>query len=78
MVKFIADEKTDRMLGMHVFGPQASELLQQGVVAMEFGATMEDLQLMVFSHPSLSEAVHEAALATDYKAIHIAQRRRKK
>lgn len=78
MVKFVADEKTDRLLGMHVFGPQASELLQQGVIAMEFGATMEDLQLMVFSHPSLSEAVHEAALATDYKAIHVAQRRRKK
>ena len=78
MVKFVADEKTDRLLGMHVFGPQASELLQQGVIAMEFGASMEDLQLMVFSHPSLSEAVHEAALATDYKAIHVAQRRRKK
>lgn len=78
MVKFVADEKTDRLLGMHVIGPQASELLQQGVLALEFGASMEDLQLIVFSHPSLSETVHEAALATDYKAIHIAQRRRTK
>ncbi|AJD48018.1 dihydrolipoyl dehydrogenase [Isoalcanivorax pacificus W11-5] len=78
MVKFVVDEKTDRVLGMHVIGPQASELVQQGVIAMEFGATIEDLQLMVFSHPSLSETVHEAALATDYRAIHIAQRRRKK
>jgi len=77
-VKFVADEKTDRILGMHVVGPQASELIQQGVVAMEFGATIEDLQLMVFGHPSLSETVHEAALAVDYKAIHVAQRRRKK
>jgi len=78
MVKFIADEKTDRVLGLHIFGPQASELVQQGVIAMEFGATIEDLQLIVFGHPSLSEAVHEAALATDFKAIHIAQRKRKK
>lgn len=78
MVKFVADEKTDRLLGMHVIGPHASELVQQGVIALEFGASMEDLQLIVFSHPSLSETVHEAALATDYKAIHIAQRRRTK
>ncbi|MAX56629.1 MAG: dihydrolipoyl dehydrogenase [Alcanivoracaceae bacterium] len=78
MVKFVADEKTDRILGMHIVGPQASELIHQGVVAMEFGATAEDLQMMVFGHPSLSETVHEAALAVDYKAIHVAQRRRKK
>lgn len=77
MVKFVADEKTDRLLGMHVIGPQASELIQQGLIALEFGASIEDLQLMCFSHPSLSETVHEAALATDYRAIHIAQRRRK-
>lgn len=76
MVKFVACEKTDRLLGMHVIGPQASELVQQAVIALEFGASMADLQMMVFSHPSLSETVHEAALATDYRAIHIAQRRR--
>lgn len=78
MVKFVVDEKSDRVLGMHVVGPQASELLQQGVVALEFGATIEDLQLMVFSHPALSETVHEAALVTDNRAIHIAPRRKKK
>ena len=78
MVKFVVDEKTDRILGMHVLGPQASELIQQGVIAMEFGSSIEDLQLMMFGHPSLSETVHEAALATDYKAIHVSQRRRKK
>jgi dihydrolipoamide dehydrogenase len=78
MVKFVADEKTDRILGMHVVGPQASELAQQGVLAMEFGGTIEDLQLMVFGHPSLSETVHEAALATDQRAIHAVNRRRKK
>lgn len=77
MVKFVADADNDRILGMHVIGPQASELIQQGVIALEFGATIEDLQLMVFSHPTLSETVHEAALAADFKAIHIAQRRRK-
>lgn len=77
LVKFVADADSDRVLGMHVIGPQASELIQQGVIALEFGATIEDLQLMVFSHPTLSETVHEAALAADYKAIHIAQRRRK-
>lgn len=78
MVKFVADEKTDRVLGMHVVGPQASELAQQGVLAIEFAATVEDLQLMVFSHPSLSETVHEAALATDQRAIHAVNRKRKK
>ncbi len=78
LVKFVADENTDRILGMHVVGAQASELLQQGVVAMEFGGTMEDLQLMVFSHPSLSETVHEAALSADQKAIHAVNRPRRK
>lgn len=78
MVKFVVDEKSDRVLGMHVLGPQASELIQQATIAMEFGATIEDLQLIMFAHPSLSETVHEAALATDYKAIHVAQRRPRK
>lgn len=77
MVKIIADEKTDRILGMHIIGPQASELIQQAVIAMEFGSSVEDLQLMVFGHPSLSEAVHEAALDVDGRAIHIAKRKRK-
>jgi len=78
LVKIIADEKTDRILGMHIIGLQASELIQQAVIAMEFGSSVEDLQLMVFGHPSLSESVHEAALDVDGRAIHIAKRKRKK
>ncbi|MBV1869541.1 MAG: dihydrolipoyl dehydrogenase [Gammaproteobacteria bacterium] len=78
MVKIIAHEETDRILGMHIIGPQASELIQQGGIAMEFAASAEDLQLMVFGHPTLSESVHEAALDVDGNAVHIAKRRRKK
>lgn len=78
LVKFIAHEETDRVLGVHIVGAQASELIQQAVIGMEFGASVEDFQLMVFAHPSLSEVVHEAALDVDGKAIHIAKRKRKK
>ncbi|MFE8069661.1 dihydrolipoyl dehydrogenase [Marinobacteraceae bacterium S3BR75-40.1] len=78
MVKIIADEKTDRILGMHVVGPQASEIIHQGVIAMEFGSSAEDLALTCFAHPTLSESVHEAALAVDGHAIHKANRKRKK
>ncbi|WLD59609.1 dihydrolipoyl dehydrogenase [Salinispirillum sp. LH 10-3-1] len=77
MVKIIADEETDRILGMHVFGLHASEIIAQGVIAMEFGSSAEDLQLMCFAHPTLSEAVHEAALAVDNKAIHVANRKKR-
>ena len=78
LVKFVADSKTDRVLGMHVFGPQASELAMQGSIVMEFGGSIEDIQLICYSHPSLSESVHEAALAVDNKAIHAAPRRARK
>jgi dihydrolipoamide dehydrogenase len=77
LVKVIAHAETDRLLGIHVIGPQATEIVMQGVVAMEFGGSAEDLQLMVFAHPSVSEALHEAALAVDNKAIHIAAKRTK-
>lgn len=77
MVKILAHEKTDRILGVHIIGPQASEMIAQGVIAMEFGSSAEDLALTVFAHPTLSEAVHEAALAVSGHAIHIAQRKRK-
>ncbi|MFC3853073.1 dihydrolipoyl dehydrogenase [Salinispirillum marinum] len=77
MVKIIADEETDRILGMHVFGLHASEIVAQGVIAMEFGSSAEDLQLMCFAHPTLSEAVHEAALAVDNKAIHVVNRKKR-
>ena len=71
MIKVISDKKTDRILGVHVVGAAAADIIMQAVVAMEFGASTEDLQLMTFAHPSLSEALHEAALAVDNKAIHI-------
>jgi dihydrolipoamide dehydrogenase len=77
-VKIVADAETDRVLGMHVLGPQASELVAQAVIAMEFSATAEDLGLTMFAHPTLSEAVHEAALNLHGHAIHVANRRKRK
>ena len=78
MVKILADAATDRILGCHVVGPSAADLVQQVVIAMEFGSSAEDLALTVFGHPTLSEAVHEAALAVDGHAIHIANRKKRK
>jgi dihydrolipoamide dehydrogenase len=75
MVKILAHRDTDRILGVHIMGSHASELIAQAVVAMELGASAEDLALTVFAHPSLSEAVHEAALAVDNRAIHIVQKK---
>ncbi|MEM0955045.1 MAG: dihydrolipoyl dehydrogenase [Pseudomonadota bacterium] len=77
MVKMLADAETDRILGCHVIGPSAADLVQQVVIAMEFGSSAEDIALTVFGHPTLSEAVHEAALAVHGHAIHIANRRKK-
>ena len=77
MVKLLADAETDRILGCHIVGPSAADLVQQVVIAMEFGSSAEDLALTVFSHPTLSEAVHEAALAVDGQAIHIANRKKR-
>ncbi len=77
-VKFVADEKTDRLLGMHVIGPGASDIVHQGMIALEFVSSVEDLQLMTFAHPTYSEVVHEAALSVDGRAIHAIQRKRKK
>ena len=73
--KIIADKKTDRIVGVHVIGNSAAELVQQGAIAMEFGSSAEDLGMMIFSHPTVSEAVHEAALATSGHAIHIPNRK---
>jgi dihydrolipoamide dehydrogenase len=75
MVRMVADAKTDRILGVHVFGAQASELVAQAVIAMEFNAAAEDLALTTFAHPTLSEAMHEAALAVAGHAIHVANRK---
>ena len=78
LIKTIADAKTDRILGCHIIGPSAADLLQQMVIAMEFSASAEDIGLTMFSHPSLSEGVHEAALAANGHAIHIGNRKRRK
>ena len=71
LVKIIAHQETDRIVGVHVFGAQASELVAQAVVAMEMGASAEDLALTMFAHPTLSESIHEAALSVHNRAIHI-------
>jgi len=77
MVKMLADAKTDRVLGCHIIGPSAADLVQAVVLAMEFSTSAEDIGMTVFSHPALSEAVHEAALAVNGQAIHIANRKKR-
>ncbi|MCV6590510.1 MAG: dihydrolipoyl dehydrogenase [Marinobacterium sp.] len=76
-VKVLADEETDRIVGVHMVGGQASELIGQAVIAMEFCSSAEDLQMTIFAHPTVSEALHEAALAVDGHAIHMANRKRR-
>jgi len=68
-VKILADEKTDRILGVHIIGPMASELIAEAVVAMEFHASAEDIALICHAHPSLSEAMKEAALAVGNRSL---------
>ena len=77
MAKVVTDASTDRILGVHIIGQHAGELIAQGVIAMEFGSSAEDLALTCFAHPTLSEAVHEAALAVDGHAIHMANRKKR-
>jgi dihydrolipoamide dehydrogenase len=67
--KIVADEKTDRVLGIHVIGPHASELIAEAAVAMEFHAASEDIARSVHAHPTLSEVLKEAALAVDGRAL---------
>lgn len=69
MVKFLADAKTDEILGVHIIGPWASELIAEAVVAMEFRASSEDIARICHAHPSLSEATKEAALAVDKRSL---------
>jgi len=71
LVKVIADAQTDRLLGLLIIGPRASEMIAEGAVAMEFGASAEDLALSSHAHPTLAEAIKEAALAVDKRAIHL-------
>ena len=76
-VKLIADSNTDRILGCQIIGSIASELIAQAVIAIEFGSSAENLQHTVFAHPTVSEAIHEAALACDGHAIHVANRKKR-
>ncbi|MFZ6753594.1 dihydrolipoyl dehydrogenase [Undibacterium sp. Dicai25W] len=69
MVKFLADATTDEILGVHIVGPMASELISEAVVAMEFRASSEDIARICHAHPSLSEATKEAALAVDKRSL---------
>ena len=74
LVKILADRESDRILGAHICGPLAGELIGEAVVAMEFQASTEDLQRTIHGHPTLMEAVHEAALSVDRRAIHAINR----
>ncbi|MDH3977572.1 MAG: dihydrolipoyl dehydrogenase [Gammaproteobacteria bacterium] len=74
MVKMLSDADTDQILGVHICGPLAGELIGEAVLAMEFQASTEDLQRTIHGHPTLTEAVHEAALAVDRRAIHAINR----
>ena len=69
-VKILADEKTDKVLGAHIIGPHAGELIAEIGIAMEFGASSEDIARTCHAHPTFSEAVKEAALSVDKRAIH--------
>jgi dihydrolipoamide dehydrogenase len=69
LVKIIAAEDDDEILGVHIIGPMAGELIAEAVLAMEFSASTEDLQRTIHAHPSLAEAMHEAALAVDKRAL---------
>jgi dihydrolipoamide dehydrogenase len=70
LVKILADKKTDRVLGVHILGPRAGDLIHEAAAAMEFGAASEDIVRVCHAHPTLAEAVHEAALAVSGRAIH--------
>jgi dihydrolipoyl dehydrogenase len=71
LVKFLADAKTDEILGVHVMGPFAGELIAEAVVAMEFRGSSEDIGMICHAHPTLSEAMKEAALAVDKRALNL-------
>jgi dihydrolipoamide dehydrogenase len=70
VVKILADAATDRVLGVHIFGPRASDMIAEAVTTMEFAGSAEDIARICHAHPTLSEAVKEAALAVDKRAIH--------
>ena len=69
-VKIIAEEKTDKVLGVHIIGPHAGEMIAEMSVAMEFGASSEDIARTCHAHPTFSEAIKEAALSVEKRQIH--------
>jgi dihydrolipoamide dehydrogenase len=71
MVKMLADPETDRILGVHIIGPNAGEMIAEGTLALEYGASSEDIARTCHAHPTLAEAFKEAAMNTHAKAIHI-------
>ena len=71
IVKIFADKKTDEILGVHIFGPRGADLIHEIIVAMEFKAAAEDIARICHAHPTFSEAIKEAALATDNRSLHI-------
>ena len=75
-VKILADAATDRLLGAHILGPSASELIAQAVTVMEFGGSAEDIARTIHAHPSLSEAMKEASLAVADRSIHTINRKK--
>ena len=75
-VNIVADKQTDKILGIQVFGPSASEILQQGLIAMGSDISSEDFSSIIVSHPTVSEALHEAVLAMNSKAIHIRNKKK--
>ena len=70
-VKLLADKRTDRVLGVHIVGADAGEMIHEAVLCMEFGGSAEDLARTCHAHPTMSEAVKEAAMAVDKRPIHI-------
>lgn len=76
LVKILADRRTDRVLGVHIVGPWASDLIAEAVSVMEFGGSAEDIARTVHAHPTLPEALREAALAVDGRAIHVLNRKK--
>lgn len=71
LVKIVTDKKTDKILGAHIMGPNAGELIAECVLAMEYGASAEDIARTCHGHPTLSEAVKEACMAAYDKPVHM-------
>jgi dihydrolipoamide dehydrogenase len=77
-VKILADAATDRIIGIHIVGPNAGEMIAEGVLGMEYGASSEDIARTCHAHPTLSEAFKEAAMATYDKPIHVRRGERRR